>query len=101
VDWQVEDRKRERGEGFSGWRAHRERAEHIRPARVRRYVWSQFPDGLPTCMVAGTDFSAELVVLDVDATIVVANSEKRTQLPRTPAENRSSPPPIRARCPAR
>ena len=61
----------------------------------------RFPDGLPTCMVAGTDFSAELVVLDVDATIVVANSEKRTQLPRTPAENRSSPPPIRARCPAR
>ena len=45
-------------------------------ARVRRYVWSQFPGGLPASVVAGTYLGAELVVLDVDATIVVAHSEK-------------------------
>lgn len=44
-------------------------------ARVRRHVWAQLPGGLPASKVAGTDLGAT-VVLDVDATIVVAHSEK-------------------------
>ena len=44
-------------------------------ARVRRHVWSQLPGGLPASTVAGTDLG-EVVVLDVDATIVMAHSEK-------------------------
>jgi len=47
-------------------------------ARVRRHVWAQLaetPDGIPASKVAGTDLG-ETVVLDVDATIVVAHSEK-------------------------
>jgi hypothetical protein len=36
-------------------------------------------------MVAGTGLGAALVVLDVDATIVVAHSELRTQPPRATA----------------
>jgi len=41
-------------------------------------VWAQLaatPDGIPASKVAGTDLG-ETVVLDVDATIVVAHSEK-------------------------
>jgi len=49
-------------------------------ARVRRHVWSQFPDGLPPSKVAGTDLG-DTVVLDVDATIVVAHSEKENASP--------------------
>ncbi|MBA3801274.1 MAG: IS1380 family transposase [Geodermatophilaceae bacterium] len=52
-------------------------------ARVRRHVWSQLaarPDGLPASKVAGTDLGAT-VVLDVDATIVVAHSEKENASP--------------------
>ncbi len=49
-------------------------------ARVRRHVWSVFPGGLPASRVAGTDLR-ELVVLDVDATIVVAHSEKEQASP--------------------
>jgi hypothetical protein len=45
-------------------------------ARTRRHVWDQLPDGLPASKVAGTDLGKNVVVLDVDATIVVAHSEK-------------------------
>ena len=44
-------------------------------ARVRRHVWAQLPDGVPASTVAGIDL-ADVVVLDIDATIVVAHSEK-------------------------
>jgi hypothetical protein len=44
-------------------------------ARVRRHVWDQLPEGVPASKVAGTDLG-DVVVLDVDATIVVAHSEK-------------------------
>ena len=49
-------------------------------ARVRRHVWAQLPDGVPASKVAGTDLG-EVVVLDVDATIVVAHSEKENAAP--------------------
>jgi hypothetical protein len=45
-------------------------------ARVRRHVWSQLPDGLPASKAPGADLGNNVVVLDVDATIVVAHSEK-------------------------
>ncbi len=49
-------------------------------ARVRRHVWSQFPDGCrPARSPAPT--SGATVVLDVDATIVVAHSEKENASP--------------------
>ena len=47
-------------------------------ARVRRHVWAQLvasDAGLPASKVAGTNLG-EVVVLDVDATIVVTHSEK-------------------------
>jgi hypothetical protein len=44
-------------------------------ARTRRHVWAQLPDGVPASRVAGTDLG-KVVVLDIDATIVVAHSEK-------------------------
>lgn len=44
-------------------------------ARVRGHVWSQLPGGMPASKVAGTDL-ADVVVLDIDATTVVAHSEK-------------------------
>jgi len=43
-------------------------------ARVRRHVWAQLPV-LPASKVADTDLG-EVVVLDVDATLVTAHSEK-------------------------
>ncbi|MBC7307714.1 MAG: IS1380 family transposase [Dietzia sp.] len=49
-------------------------------ARVRRHVWSQLPGGLPASKVAGTDLGPT-VVLDVDATIVIAHSEKEQASP--------------------
>lgn len=49
-------------------------------ARVRRHVWSQLPAGLPASKVAGTDLGAT-VVLDVDATIMVAHSETEQASP--------------------
>lgn len=49
-------------------------------ARVRRQVWSLLPGGLPASRVADTDLG-EVVVLDVDATIVVAHSEKQSAAP--------------------
>lgn len=49
-------------------------------ARVRRHVWSQLADGLPASTVAGGDLG-DVVVLDVDATIVVAHSEKEQAAP--------------------
>src|SRR3954452_4736770 len=52
-------------------------------ARVRRHVWAQLTNsdtGLPVSKVAGTDLG-EVVVLDVDATIVVAHSEKEQASP--------------------
>ena len=44
-------------------------------AKVRRHVWAQLPAGVPASQVAGTDLG-ETVVLDVDATLVTAHSEK-------------------------
>lgn len=44
-------------------------------ARVRRHVWAQLPDGVPASKVAGTDLG-DVIVLDIDATIVVTHSEK-------------------------
>ena len=49
-------------------------------ARVRRHVWSQLPGGVPASRVAGTDLD-DMVVLDTDATIVVAHSEKEKAAP--------------------
>jgi hypothetical protein len=49
-------------------------------ARVRRHVWSALPEGLPASRVADTDLG-DMVVLDVDATIVVAHSEKQNAAP--------------------
>lgn len=52
-------------------------------ARVRRHVWAQLANsdaGLPVSTVAGTDLG-DVVVLDVDATIVVAHSEKEQAAP--------------------
>src|SRR5687768_274159 len=43
-------------------------------ARIRRHVWNLLPC-VPASKVAGTDL-AEIVVLDVDATLVSAHSEK-------------------------
>lgn len=45
-------------------------------ARVRRHVWSQLVGGVPASRVAGADLDEGLVVLDVDATVVIAHSEK-------------------------
>lgn len=49
-------------------------------ARVRRHVWSQLAGGVPASRVAGTDLG-DVVVLDVDATIVVSHSEKENAAP--------------------
>ncbi len=52
-------------------------------ARVRRHVWSQIIDkqgSIPASRVAGTDLG-DVVVLDVDATIVIAHSEKELASP--------------------
>ena len=38
-------------------------------------MWAQLPDGLPASPAAGTDLG-ETVVIDVDATLVTAHSEK-------------------------
>lgn len=63
------------------WRALREatparlRKVEVARARIRRHVWELLPDGPPRCTVAGTVLE-DVVVLDVDATIVVAHSEK-------------------------
>lgn len=45
------------------------------PARVRRHVWAQLPGGIPASKVAGTDL-ADVIVLEIDATSVIAHSEK-------------------------
>jgi hypothetical protein len=46
-------------------------------AATRKGVWARLPDGRPPAStVAGVSLPADLVVLDVDATIVVAHSEK-------------------------
>ena len=49
-------------------------------ARVRRCVWSLLPEGLPVSRVGDTDLG-EIVVLDVDATVVIAHSEKESAAP--------------------
>jgi hypothetical protein len=49
-------------------------------ARVRRHVWSQLPGGVPASQVADSDLG-DVVVLDVDATIVVAHSEEAAAAP--------------------
>lgn len=45
-------------------------------AKTRRHVWAQL-DKLPASAVAGTDLG-DVVVLDVDATLVTAHSEKES-----------------------
>lgn len=50
-------------------------------AQVRRHVWSQLPGGVPASKVAGTSLDLGVVVLDVDATVVVAHSEKENASP--------------------
>jgi hypothetical protein len=45
-------------------------------AATRARVWGLIPGGLPASRVAGSTLGADLVVLDVDATIVIAHSEK-------------------------
>ena len=52
----------------------------IARARTRRHVWAQLPDGVPAAKVAGSDLGST-VVLDVDATIVIAHSEKELAAP--------------------
>jgi hypothetical protein len=52
-------------------------------ARVRRHVWSLLAGGLPPSRVADTDLG-EVVVLDVDATLVVAQIEKEAALTELP-----------------
>jgi hypothetical protein len=49
-------------------------------ARTRRHVWALLGDGVPASRVAGTDLG-EAIVLDVDATIVIAHSEKQKAAP--------------------
>jgi hypothetical protein len=49
-------------------------------ARSRRHVSSQLPGGVPASKVADSDLG-DVVVLDVDATIVVAHSEKEAAAP--------------------
>ena len=52
-------------------------------ARVRRHVWAQLAGseaGLPASKVAGTDLG-DVIVLDVDATLVTAHSEKEQASP--------------------
>jgi len=51
------------------------RIDHAR-AKTRARVWSLVPGGLPASTAAGMALPADVVVLDVDATIVVAHSEK-------------------------
>jgi hypothetical protein len=45
-------------------------------AATRARVWGLIPGGLPAATAAGATLPADLVVLDVDATIVLAHSEK-------------------------
>lgn len=45
------------------------------PARVRRHVWAQLPGGIPASKVAGTNL-ADVIVLEIDATSVIAHSQK-------------------------
>ena len=59
-------------------------------ARARRHVWSQLPDGVPASKVAGTDLGST-VVLDVDATIVIAHSEKEKAAPTSRRPSGSTP----------
>jgi hypothetical protein len=52
-------------------------------ARTRRHVWAQLaasPEGIPASKVAGTELGST-IVLDVDATIVIAHSEKELASP--------------------
>ena len=45
-------------------------------AKTRKRVWELLPGGLPAARVADSTLPKDLVVLDVDATIVIAHSEK-------------------------
>jgi len=49
-------------------------------ARVRRHVWAQLPGALPASKVADGDLG-DVVVLDVDATLVNVHSEKEKARP--------------------
>lgn len=48
-------------------------------ARVRAHVWSQLP-AIPASKAAGTDLG-DTIVLDIDATLVTAHSEKESAAP--------------------
>ncbi len=61
----------------------RHRKIAVARARVRRHVWAQIVErhgAIPASKVAGADLG-ETVVLDVDATIVIAHSEKEQAAP--------------------
>lgn len=49
-------------------------------ATTRARVWELLPDGLPAARVADTTLPKDLVVLDVDATIVVAHRKMSSSL---------------------
>ena len=47
-------------------------------AKTRARVWGLIPGGVPASTVAGTVLPADVIVLDVDATIVRVHSEKES-----------------------
>jgi hypothetical protein len=46
-------------------------------AKTRARVWGLVPGGVPASSVAGTGLPADVIVLDVDATIVRVHSDKK------------------------
>jgi len=59
-------------------------------AGTRARVWGLIPGGLPASKVAGTTLPADVAVLDVDAAIVVAHSEKEQATP-VPSPDTTNP----------
>jgi len=70
-------------------RAHSGSAKRIANARakVRRHAWSQLPDGLPASQAVGSNLG-DVVMRDVDATIVVGHSEKESSAATVKASSR-------------
>ena len=54
-------------------------------AKTRKRVWELLPGGLPAARVADSTLPKDLVVLDVDATIVIAHSELSEAIAHPPA----------------
>ena len=59
-------------------------------AKTRKRVWELLPGGLPAARVADSTLPKDLVVLDVDATIVIAHSELSEAIAHIPAPHRKS-----------